>query len=54
MSTDVVVGFYGKLPSLGDFVGRRVPEHVVQRWDHWLQESVAASRASLGERWLDL
>jgi len=54
MSTDVAVGFYGKLPSLGDFVGRRVPEHVVERWDHWLQESVAASRASLGERWLDL
>jgi type VI secretion system protein ImpM len=54
MSTDVAVGFYGKLPSLGDFVGRRVPEHVVERWDHWLQESVAASRTSLGERWLDL
>jgi type VI secretion system protein ImpM len=54
MNTDVAVGFYGKLPSLGDFVGRRVPERVVERWDHWLQESVAASRASLGERWLDL
>jgi len=54
MSTEVAVGFYGKLPSLGDFVGRRVPEHVVERWDRWLQESVAASRASLGERWLDL
>jgi type VI secretion system protein ImpM len=54
MSTDVAVGFYGKLPSLGDFVGRRVPEQVVERWDHWLQESVASSRASLGERWLDL
>lgn len=54
MSTDVAVGFYGKLPSLGDFVGRGVPEQVVERWDHWLQESVAASRTSLGERWLDL
>ena len=54
MSVEIAVGFYGKLPSLGDFVGRRVPEGIVERWDHWLQESMATSRASLGEHWLDL
>jgi type VI secretion system protein ImpM len=53
MNTEVAVGFYGKLPSLGDFVGRHVPEQMVERWDAWLQESMAASRTSLGERWLD-
>ena len=54
MGTDVTVGFYGKLPSLGDFVGRRVPDRIIERWDAWLQESMASSRAALGERWLDL
>lgn len=54
MSADITVGFYGKLPSLGDFVGRNVPERIVERWDGWLQQGVAASRAALGERWLDL
>lgn len=54
MSGEVAVGFYGKLPVLGDFVGRNVAAAVLDRWDAWLQESVAASRASLGARWLDL
>ncbi len=54
MSTDVTVGFYGKLPTLGDFVGRDVPGQIVERWDDWMQQSMAASRAALGERWLDL
>lgn len=54
MSVDIAVGFYGKLPALGDFVGRRVPEGIVERWDGWMQESMVASRTSLGDRWLDL
>lgn len=54
MSTAIPVGFYGKLPMLGDFVGRRVPERIVEAWDGWLQRAVAASQASLGERWLEL
>jgi type VI secretion system protein ImpM len=54
MNGEVVVGFYGKLPTLGDFVGRSVAPAVVERWDAWLQEAMASSRASLGEQWLDL
>jgi type VI secretion system protein ImpM len=54
MNTAITVGFYGKLPMLGDFVGRRVPERVVETWDAWLQQAVAASRTSLAERWLEL
>jgi type VI secretion system protein ImpM len=48
------VGFYGKLPSHGDFLRRRTSEPFVRVWDAWLQESIASSRASLGERWLDI
>ncbi len=46
------VGFYGKLPSHGDFLRRRVSDAFVDHWDSWLQTSVAASRSALGERWL--
>ena len=48
------VGFYGKLPSHGDFLRRRVSDAFVGVWDGWLQECIAASRAILGERWLDV
>jgi type VI secretion system protein ImpM len=45
-------GWFGKLPSLGDFASRRLPETFVQPWDHWLQSGILAARAELGERWL--
>lgn len=48
------IGFFGKLPSHGDFLRRRVSDAFVDRWDRWLQESLAASRAALGERWLEV
>jgi type VI secretion system protein ImpM len=48
------VGFYGKLPSHGDFLRRNVSDAFVGVWDGWLQECIATSRAALGERWLDL
>jgi type VI secretion system protein ImpM len=47
------VGFYGKLPSHGDFLRRRVSEPFVDAWDPWLQEALEASREMLGDRWLD-
>jgi len=48
------VGFYGKLPSHGDFLRRRVSDAFVNAWDRWLQECMAATRSALGERWLDV
>lgn len=48
-----VVGFYGKLPSHGDFLTRRVEEGFQDAWDSWLQRSLACSQSDLGERWLD-
>jgi type VI secretion system protein ImpM len=48
------VGFYGKLPSHGDFLRRRVSDAFVDGWDAWLLECLSASRSALGERWLDV
>jgi type VI secretion system protein ImpM len=49
----VQIGLYGKLPTHGDFLRRRTPDGFVESWDPWLQESIAASRAILADRWLD-
>ena len=47
------VGLFGKLPDRGDFVRRDLPNSFVDAWDTWLQHGMAASRAALGEGWLD-
>ena len=54
MTGPIGIGFYGKLPSHGDFLRRRVADAFVGVWDGWLQECIAASRAALGESWLDV
>ena len=46
-------GFYGKLPSKGDFVQRGVSPGFANAWDSWLQTSIEHSRAKLGEAWLN-
>lgn len=46
-------GFYGKIPSEGDFVSRRLPWEFTSVWDEWLQQGLLASRAALGARWLE-
>lgn len=48
------VGFFGKLPSHGDFLRRRTSDAFVQIWDGWLQRAMAASRETLGDGWVDL
>jgi len=47
------VGFFGKIPQAGDFVERRVHPEFRSLWDQWLQESLTASRETLGDLWLD-
>jgi len=47
-------GFFGKLPSHGDFLTRRLPRGFTDPWDRWLQSAVADSREQLGEGWLDI
>lgn len=48
-----MTGYFGKVSTHGDFVGRRLPSALVAAWDRWLQACIQASRAQLGERWLD-
>lgn len=46
-------GWYGKIPSLGDFASRRLPTPFIALWDEWLQTSIAGSSGRLGEAWLE-
>jgi type VI secretion system protein ImpM len=48
-----VTGYFGKVSTHGDFVGRGLPAHLVQAWDAWLQECIASSQAKLGSSWLE-
>ena len=48
------VGFYGKLPSHGDFLARHFPPALRDPWDEWLQRCIAASRTALEGRWLQI
>lgn len=45
------LGYYGKVPILGDFVSRRLPRSFIDRWDKWLQEAITTSRNQLAEDW---
>jgi type VI secretion system protein ImpM len=47
-------GWFGKLPALGDFATRRLPERFTSRWDAWLSQNLAASQSALGDRWLEV
>lgn len=44
-------GFFGKLPSAGDFVQRRLPAGFVDAWDQHFEGAVAQSRAVMGGDW---
>ena len=48
-ATASLSGFFGKLPSRGDFIGRQLPKTFVAPWDAWLQAAIAHSRAQMGE-----
>ena len=45
-------GWYGKIPSLGDFASRRLPDDFIHAWDGWLQHGMACARAELGAQWM--
>ena len=36
--------WFGKLPGLGDFVGRRMPHAFASDWDHWLRSGLEQLR----------
>jgi type VI secretion system protein ImpM len=48
----VAPGWFGKIPNLGDFVSRRLPEEFIRAWDDWLQRSLIKAREQLAQDWL--
>ncbi|MDE1465476.1 type VI secretion system-associated protein TagF [Spartinivicinus poritis] len=50
----LLTGFYGKLPSHGDFISRRLPREFLDHWDEWLQGGIAHSQKVLADQWLTL
>lgn len=44
-------GYFGKLRSHGDFVGRRLPPAMRDPFDAWLQAALLRSRQDLGAGW---
>ncbi|SFL02567.1 type VI secretion system protein ImpM [Mesorhizobium albiziae] len=45
----ILPGFYGKLPTAGDFVSRRLPLDFVRPWDRWIAQHLAPLIGS--QRW---
>jgi type VI secretion system protein ImpM len=52
--SELIPGWYGKIPSLGDFASRRLSQQFLSVWDNWLQHALTASRTLLGAGWLDI
>jgi type VI secretion system protein ImpM len=46
-------GYYGKVPTHGDFVHTNLPMSFIKSWDQWLQSILYESRTTFGERWHD-
>ena len=44
-------GWFGKIPSLGDFATRRLPATFVEPWYEWLSAELSEARCVLGEAW---
>ena len=51
-SSTSIPGWYGKLPTIGDFASRRLAADFIEPWDTWLAEGLAAQREDLGDAWL--
>lgn len=46
-----MAGFFGKLPSRGDFVSRDLPRDFVDAIDRWFREGLHTSKEMLGDDW---
>ena len=47
------LGWFGKIPALGDFVGRGLPPSLIGPWDAWLSAELSESRRLLAQRWAE-
>jgi type VI secretion system protein ImpM len=55
MASDVakIPGWYGKLPTLGDFASRRLEADFIEPWDLWLGDAMQVQRQALGDGWVE-
>lgn len=51
--TAPTAGFFGKIPTRGDFVRANLPGPLVHALDTWCQDVIPASRALLGSTWTE-
>jgi type VI secretion system protein ImpM len=51
MTERPTVGWYGKLPSAGDFVSRRIPKPLLDVLDDWLRRGLTELRAATPNQW---
>ncbi len=54
MSEESIVGYFGKIPSKGDFITKSLSMEFTDPWDVWLREVLANSKSMLGENWMEL
>jgi type VI secretion system protein ImpM len=45
------VGYFGKLPALGDFCAAGLPESFIAPWDAFCRSLLVATRSALGRDW---
>jgi type VI secretion system protein ImpM len=50
----VRIGFFGKLPSRGDFVRVCLSRAATAGWDEWLQSVMPGAQAHLDEHWAEI
>ena len=51
--TTLAAGFFGKIPTRGDFVRAGLPGPLVHALDTWCQDVLPGSRALLGDAWTE-
>jgi len=47
-----ITGWYGKLPTLGDFASRRLTQAFIEPWDAWLSAGLAHWQHRAPDTWL--
>lgn len=45
-AADLTTGFFGKIPTTGDFVSRGLPADFIRHWDRWVARHLAPLLAS--------
>lgn len=55
MTSEIIkTGYFGKVPTHGDFVSYGLPTRFIQPWDAWLQQAILSGRQQLGDKeWLN-